>query len=204
MPNPIQISQLGSEKLQPDDTDLIPIQQADGITRHISKENLFANYAPISQAPSGSQYIHLQHTVASGQGSGGKQSVQWTARPINTIKFDQTGLALLSNNTITLPAGIYVCDAVGQFYDCGLIKTRLQDVTNDATLGRGYFTYTNWGSMMYLIPLKAIFTLAQSTDIQLQYFQAGGNYDGTYNMGAPWSYPGVPEVFADIILAKIG
>ncbi|MBN3882128.1 MAG: hypothetical protein HWQ44_03820 [Nostoc sp. JL34] len=203
-PNPLQISQLGSEKLIPDDTDLIPIQQADGITRRISKANLLANYAPIEEASSGSQIIHIQHTASSGGGSGGKQSTQWTPRPLNTINIDQTGEVILSSNTITLPPGTYICDAIGQFYDCGLLKTRLQDVTNGLTLGRGYFTYTNWGNLMYLIPLKAVFTLTGITNIQFQYFQAGGTYDGASNMGVGWGYPGVPEVYADVLLTKVG
>jgi hypothetical protein len=203
-PQPLQISQLGSDKLIPDDTDLIPIQQADGITRRISKANLLANYAPIEDEVSGSQIIHIQHTASSGGSSGSKQSTQWTARPLNTIKLDQTGEVVLNSNTITLPVGTYLFDAVGQFYDCGFIKVRLQDTTNGVTLGRGYFTNTNWGSLMYLIPIKALFALTASTNIQFQYFQAGGNYDGANNMGVGWGYPGVPEVYADVILTKVG
>ncbi|WP_445632353.1 hypothetical protein NSTC745_03874 [Nostoc sp. DSM 114161] len=46
--NPIQISQIGSEKFTPDNTDLIPIQQADGITRRITRANLLTGVAQAS------------------------------------------------------------------------------------------------------------------------------------------------------------
>lgn len=37
-----QIKELGTEKTIPDNTDIIPIQQADGITRHIKRDNFLA------------------------------------------------------------------------------------------------------------------------------------------------------------------
>ena len=51
--NPIQISQLGSEKLIPDNTDLIPFQQANGVNGRISRGNLVKGLAEAANASSG-------------------------------------------------------------------------------------------------------------------------------------------------------
>jgi hypothetical protein len=38
-----QFNSLGTEKIIPDNTDIIPIQQADGVTRHIKRENFLGS-----------------------------------------------------------------------------------------------------------------------------------------------------------------
>lgn len=53
LPQPLQISQLGSsEKLIPENTDLLPVQQIDGVTRRISRANFLSGLAQSSQLSS--------------------------------------------------------------------------------------------------------------------------------------------------------
>ena len=69
MPNPIQISQIGSEKITPDNTDLFPFQQANGICGRISRANLLAGVAQASslispvQSPRSVFLAHLDSNI---------------------------------------------------------------------------------------------------------------------------------------------
>lgn len=49
---PIQINDVGIEKLTPEDTDTFPLQEAGGMTRHIKKINLFSNVQFVPFDPS--------------------------------------------------------------------------------------------------------------------------------------------------------
>lgn len=62
----LQIKDLGTEKTISDNSDLIPIQQADGTTRRITKANLFAGISSSGAYPTYFTHWHDESIVVSG------------------------------------------------------------------------------------------------------------------------------------------
>ncbi|MBD2516866.1 hypothetical protein H6G93_17945 [Nostoc sp. FACHB-973] len=73
-----QIKDTGTEKTTPDNTDIIPLQQADGITRHITRANFLTGVSVAQQYPEAFTHFHDESIVISGNSlSGSVSSNYW-------------------------------------------------------------------------------------------------------------------------------
>lgn len=162
-----QIKELGTEKIIPDDTDIISIQQADGITRHITRANFLSS---VIAASNNHKLIQILETKPNNTAGGTATAGSWIARPINLLQADETASASLVSSTLTLPAGKYFIDAESAFYRTGATRIRLQNLTNSTTLLNSLSTYIHpsQAGVMY-VSLSGMFTLSVSNQLQLQY-----------------------------------
>lgn len=78
-------------------------------------------------------YIQIQDEKASGTAGGTFTSGAWRTRILNTINHDDTSHATVSNNQITLPAGVYEVDVSVPAAFVNHHKARLQNVSNNET-----------------------------------------------------------------------
>ncbi|QKQ76345.1 LamG-like jellyroll fold domain-containing protein [Nostoc sp. TCL240-02] len=112
-PNPLQISQLGSsEKLIPDNTDLLPIQQIDGVTRRMSRANFLSGLASASQLLSPiitSKTIFLSHLDSDANGIA---DTKGTTLTVNGSAALSSSKYILGNKSLYFPGSAYVQSSV--------------------------------------------------------------------------------------------
>lgn len=112
-PQPLQISQLGSEKLTPDNSDLIPIQQANGITRRITKKNLLVPALIKTVADDGDYFVGIDSSdtpyriskanLLAGLTGGSSNSSSWNGTIVFKSLFNATPpIDIALGNTISL------------------------------------------------------------------------------------------------------
>lgn len=68
---------------------------------------------------------------------GGSSSTSWADRAFNTKKVDTAGIATLSGNAVTLPAGTYRVQARAPGYKCGGFMAQLWNATNSTIILNG-------------------------------------------------------------------
>ncbi|MEH1809643.1 hypothetical protein [Nostoc sp.] len=196
----MQIKNLGSEKTTAENSDIIAIQQADGVTCHITRENFLGN---VGGATSAQKYIQLSETFPSGSKGGSAPVNAWSARKLNTIKTDDTGTVVLDSSTgvFLLPAGIYYINATSNFYAVGEVKLRLQNITTNSTLLIGSNGYCSYNDNSYTdMQLRGRFTVASGESLALQYYcRVGGSI---YNLGTTVQ-DGSSETWTIVDLSKI-
>lgn len=194
-----QFNSLGTEKTIPDNTDIIPIQEADGITRHITRENFLTGITG-----GGSRtYIQLLDSKLSGTNGGTATGQTWTNRIINTINTDETSEVTLNSNLFVLPAGIYEVSARTTFYTLNNTKIRLQNTTDNTTLLYGTNSYFNPGAGVYGQQfLTGKFTIGETKEIALQYWTQSGFNSNQFNLGGQVG-DGSPEIYTVIDLWKV-
>ncbi|MEH2169334.1 MAG: hypothetical protein V7K41_22285 [Nostoc sp.] len=196
-----QIKDLGIEKLEPNNNDILPIQQADGVTNHITRKNFLKG---VFNNSSNSAFIQLLDKKPSGTNGGFAVTSQWSTRIINTIQYDDTGLVVLKNNLFKLPSGTYELEGDFTFYAMSDIKLRLQNTTDDVTFLYGinaYFQASTNGAALQM-PIKGKFTIEENKYLAIQYWAKPASVISQYNFGGSVS-DGSPEIYALLNIKKI-
>ncbi len=189
------------EKTIPDDTDILPIQQTDGTTWHIKRENFLVGVT--GSGGGGTQLIQLLDSRSSGTLGGSATIGAWTKRAINTIALDQPGTTTLNNNIFTLDAGTYDIDVKSTYYKGNYIRTRLFNVTSNIVVPNvfsvnGY----NGAEACSFSHLQGRFILSNSQDLAIEYRVSSSN-GGSTGLGEPCSF-GTNEIYLLANIWKVG
>lgn len=111
---------------------------------------------------------------ASGVNGGVATVNTWVKRDLNTIKYLNIDGGILSNQTLTLPAGNYIALGFSASAGVGFARTRLQRSTGNVGLGGSTNGITDGGSAgritNQLTPLYTAFSLAETADINYEFF----------------------------------
>jgi hypothetical protein len=188
-----QFNSLGTEKLIPENTDIIPIQEASGMTRHIKRVNFISGIANTNEL------IQLQDSRANGTVGGSATAGSWNKRTINTIAVDEIGTTVLSSNVFTIDEGTYDIDALSQFYKGNFIKTRLFDVTANSVIITSINNY-NSAEACSFSHLKGRFTIASRKSLSIEYRVSLNT--GTTALGEPCNF-GQNEIYLLANLWKV-
>ncbi|MBL1199900.1 MAG: hypothetical protein FWK04_12630 [Nostoc sp. GBBB01] len=185
------------QKTIPANSDIIAIQDASGITKHITRENFLAGIS----GGGDTKFIQLAHKVTSGTPGGTATSGSWLARTINTVISDDTAQVATPNaNKFILPSGDYTIDVVSMFYRTGYTKMRLQNLTAGTTILTGIATWVlNTQGSLIPLTLTGKFSTSQAQELQLQYRCA--NTMATYGLGDPPNF-GDDEIYCTVNLRK--
>lgn len=125
----------------------------------------------------------------------------WQTRTLNTEVYDDIGITLASNQ-LALPAGTYDISAWSGFYRCGRVRTRIQDITNAATLALSLnsYAFNNTSDGQVTMQIDGRFVLAGAATIELQYqvevAQATTGLGNLSNMG-------IAEVYSRVKITKL-
>ena len=191
-----QIKDLGIEKTIPENTDIIPFQQADGITGHITRQNFLAS------SSSAIKYIQLLDSKsATTQGGQASAVGSWYPRVINTISHDDTSLVTVSSNLFKLPSGNYFIDASAEFNAVGRVRLRLKNSTDNTVLINGISTNASQaGGVTLSAKLSGYFTISDNKNLTIEYrTQATNNAN---DLGVAASF-GVNEIYLIANLWKL-
>ncbi len=158
---------------------------------------------PAGGGGSSPELLHVQGTKTAGTDGGSFTADTWVTRELNTTRTNGITGASVASNTVTLPAGTYdaLWDAVA--VQVGTHRTRLRDTTSGATIG--------WGSTHYSDPTtsatasrgSARFTLASTTNVQLQHYSDLGKATIGLGYGAGIAAAGEVEVYVDLQIRKV-
>lgn len=125
--------------------------------------------------------------------------------------------ATLTSSVISLPSGTYYIDAAVNHYATQVsnesphqLKVRLRNTSGSADLLIGQGTGTAVSNSApstdtitvtcsYIVPIKGRFTLAGTTNIEVQTYSGFATTLG----GIPYSAPGLSEVYADVMIWKV-
>ncbi|MDZ8096716.1 MAG: hypothetical protein RMZ42_32980 [Nostoc sp. DedQUE05] len=195
-----QIKDLGQEKLVPDNTDIIPIQEEDGTTRHIQRSNFLSGLQAIGGADS--QFIQILETQVSGTEGGNATAGAWTKRKLNNIRSDETALVTISNNEFTLPAGIYNFNLLSPFYRTATTRIRLRNISDNAIIATSISIYPGAGvDIQCLAELQGKFTIAANKSLAIEYRAFRNQDSASLGLSSGW---GIEEIFTVINLFKVG
>lgn len=144
------------------------------------------------------EVLWVAHEVASGTNGGSTTSASWNTRALNTVKKNTIAGASLSSNVITLPPGDYRISGGLSAYSTAEVSVRVRDVTNNITLFNGV-KFRATSSATDAVPLDGFFTLAATTNIQIQMYTSSSSTNG---QGLAYS-TGENEMYASIVIEKL-
>ena len=188
-----QIKDLGTEKTIPADTDLIPFQQTNGVTGHITRANFLAG---ITSGGNDSKYIQLLDKRASGVNGGTPTTGSWNNRIINIIATDQTSKVTLSSNNFILPPGDYWIDVKAAFYRPYEVKLRLLNATANTVLLTGLNAYIGNLDCMTITCLSGFISVLENQSLAIQY-RCNGAFAG-FGLGVANGFEEEVHLIADI------
>jgi hypothetical protein len=147
-----------------------------------------------------SDLVVVQEQQASGTNGGTFSSGAYRTRTLNTEVLDSAGIASLSANQVTLPAGTYRAKAWAECYKVDQHNLRLQNITNSTTLIKGSTCYAGSGTAQSSHGhLSGEFTLSAQSAIELQHRCATSF--STYGFGLASSQD--TEVYANLTIERI-
>jgi hypothetical protein len=115
-------------------------------------------------------YVNVQDQKAQNTVGGAFTSGAWRTRTLNTIVSDSAGIALLTNNQITLPAGTWRCAIHVPAYQVNGHQSRLQNITSGTTTLTGMTSWSGGAQNNTTIsPILGRFTLNQTTVFEVQH-----------------------------------
>jgi len=113
----------------------------------------------------------FQDQKANGTAGGVATTGSFQKRILNTTVVNNIDGCTIATSTITLTAGTYLVNAVSQFYKTDSTQLRLRNTTAGTNLGLGHsLLVASSANIMNPCTLTAYFTLAGSTNIELQYY----------------------------------
>ena len=145
-------------------------------------------------------YAILEHQESDGTGGGDLTAGDWRTRPLNTEVADPDGIVSISSNQFTLQAGTYLIEWRMPGYNCETWQSRLQNITDSSTVGRGESHYTrslyhqDWGEGAVRVTIGG----AKAFELQ-QYANSTQNTNG---MGFATSDSTGVEVYARVKIWK--
>lgn len=157
--------------------------------------------------------IHVRHTETQNTQGGTPAVDAWTKRKLNTTVSNTIAGASLSGDQVTLPAGDYrIVSASQAVYRTNQSFSRLRNVTanSDVIFGGNIYASAAQASpsevyghgQQSLLP-SSEFTLAATTQVELQYYVKSGG-GGSNGLGLPVNITGYSEVYAELIIEKVG
>ncbi|MEA5624110.1 hypothetical protein [Nostoc sp. UHCC 0251] len=194
-----QIKDLGTEKTIPSNTDIIPIQQADGITRHITKANLLSGISSGFSV----EYAQVADVKTSGTGGGTYTSANTViTRTLNTVVSSASWLSLASN-AFTLQPGTYIIDATVPAILVNNFRAWLEDSSGTIVL---------LGSSAYNAPgaayastnsyIKGKIVVSSPTSYTVK-FRGVNASSFIYTLGVQTGFPGQSEVYTQVNIMKV-
>lgn len=143
----------------------------------------------------------IEDQKTSGTAGGSFNSGADRTRDLNTYVYNGLGLAPLSANQFTLPAGTYIVRFEALAYEVNGHATLLYNVTDATVVGRGMNTRAMLASSPTSSAGVARFTIAASKVFELRHrcvLTAATNGFGQAN-----NIAGVPEVYARVEITKL-
>ncbi|MBW4689597.1 MAG: hypothetical protein KME40_32025 [Komarekiella atlantica HA4396-MV6] len=195
-----QIKDLGTEKTVPENTDIIPIQESNGTTKHITRGNFLSGIGSFVN----NQYIQLLDTKPDNTHGGSSVTGSWQTRVINTIQNDETAAVTLGSNSFALPSGIYRIIAQIPFEGSGRTRCRLRNITNNTDILYSSSEYFLSGSSVQSghCFIKGQFAIAANKNLQIQYYCNASQ--ATWGLGNATGFGSPNEIFTIIELFKVG
>lgn len=156
----------------------------------------------------GNQHIiHVRDVQSAGTQGGTTTGGSWQTRTLNTLRMDETGLASVSSNQITLPLGLYEVEATAPATACDGHQLRLYNVTDSVVavdtagndlIGPGANSPSTTQTRATLF---GKFYISASKTFELQHKTKSNR--STDGLGTAMNM-GEPEVYADIIFRRVG
>jgi hypothetical protein len=143
-------------------------------------------------------HLHVRDEKTSGTDGGTFTSGAWQTRTLNTVVTNRITGASLASNTVTLPAGLYLCQGSAPAFDVGKHKLRLWNVDSSAEIMLGSSDVVPASGYNRNI-IQGEFTLSVETDIRLE--QRCQNTKTTNGFGVNASLG--TEIYADISFWKL-
>lgn len=194
-----QIKDLGVELTDSSDDDLIPIQQNNGITGRITRENFLSGISGGTSV----EYAQVADIKSSGTNGGSyPNALLPITRDLNTITSEASWLTL-SSNAFTLQPGTYIIDALVPAIYVGNFKAWLGDGSNNLIL-LGTPQYSSEGApyanAMSTIKGKIIVTSATAYTIK---FWASNARTQGYVLGIAAGVSGQNEIYTQVNITKV-
>jgi hypothetical protein len=154
---------------------------------------------PTWGSASSSDYILIRHDASSGTAGGTFTSGSWQTHPLTNEVSDTGGHASLASNQITLAAGTYVAKWHAYGVACNQHQTRLQNITDTATIDLGATAYAPSANTPIVSVGSTKFTISGSKVIEMQHRCAATR--ATDGFGVAGSFG--TEVYASIEFWKV-
>lgn len=144
-------------------------------------------------------YLHVRDEKASGTSGGNSTATTYHDRTLNTVVVNTIPGASLSSNQVTLSQGVYEFYARAVHYgSVGGTRLSLYNVTDSTVIITGD---TGIGSGVVVAAIcEGRFTISGQKVIKLRHYTSNAVTDG---LGSPSNVPGVPEVYASLIIRKV-
>lgn len=92
----------------------------------------------------------------------------WRTKPLNTLRMDETGLASLSSNQMTIPSGVYLVRAIGTTHNGQYSTMRLFNMTDGVVIGHSGQIYTQQSYETFHMTIDKKFEIQESKILELQ------------------------------------
>lgn len=153
-----------------------------------------------------SAMIVAEDQKAQGTNGGTFTAGAWRTRDLNTLTQQPSGLATLSANRVTLPAGKWGCQIVAPAQKVARHQARLQNITGATTLLWGTSENTSdAGSTDYITTVSkidGIFILGSPSALEVQH--QGATTINNTGFGQPASFSGATEVYTRAVFWRLG
>jgi hypothetical protein len=195
-----QIKDFGIEKTIPDNSDLIPFQQADGISGHITREDFLLGISGGSTI----EYAQIADLKTSGINGGSYPTARVAiTRDLNTIVSSATWLSLIAN-VFTLQAGTYLLNAIVPAIYVGNFKAWVQNASNNNIILLGTSQYSSEGSPYVTASsvIKGKIIVASETEYSIKFWASNGRSQN-YVLGIAAGISGQAEVYTQVDITKV-
>ena len=147
--------------------------------------------------------LHVQDRKATGTHAGTFTSGAWRTRQFNTELVNNIVGASLTDNQITLPSGVYICDGSASAQAIDQHKVRLYNITGLEVIDEGVSNFSQSGSNIGArAQITTKFTLTETSVIELQHLCRTTRAD--YGFGSGYNYGQDTEIFSDLRIWRIG
>ncbi|MDZ8089025.1 MAG: hypothetical protein RMY16_26265 [Nostoc sp. DedQUE12b] len=193
-----QIKDLGTELTTPANSDLIPTQQADGTTRHITRENFLQGIGGGNKIA----FAQIADIKSQGTNAGVYSTANTTiTRDINTVVNSATWLTL-NSNIFTLTTGTYIIDALVPGYFISQFRAWIEDSTTAALVLLGTAEYSTVSSVEWSRICGQIIISSEEQSFRVR-FRATSSRSETNLLGAAINISGQSEIYTQINIIKV-
>lgn len=145
----------------------------------------------------------FNETQSSGTNGGTPTTGSYVKRTLNTTVLNNISGCSIASSVITLPAGTYMVIASCPQFEANTNRARVYDTTNSAVLVQGQnATGSATDNVGGNALVNGVFTIAGSTNIELQHRVSNASADPTLGYGIACSF-GDNEIYSQIMIARI-
>lgn len=152
-------------------------------------------------------FVSVSYQQPNGTNGGEVASTNtWVKYPLNTLVQDTAGIASLTSNQITLPAGTYKVRGNFQIYNFSYVGMfRLYNTTNSAVIAYSQNVNCDGASQVGVAIEEQEFTLSASSVLEVDYIAESKNnsYDLGVSTGADGITTGTVERYGNITFTKV-